>query len=199
MAAIFWLPILYVVPCFALLMVLNNMQDQSMPYAVRNALSFGIPAAVTVLAEAAILWGLRRVKRFPEEKIDKRGGMTAVGIIHFVCAAVCLALFFAGLLFWDMGPISPIFLVFALYFAVMALVTLIGTARRRKKVLLLFYGTAKPEKDAKPLVTYEQLLAPMREYAAQKQEYKTYVRQNAAYVWQKKRHRAGRTVGKYRI
>ena len=89
MAAVFWLPILYVVPCFALLMVLNNMQDQSMPYAVRDALSFGIPAAVTVLAEAAILIrGLRRVKRFPEEKIGKRGGMTVVGIIHFVCAAV---------------------------------------------------------------------------------------------------------------
>ena len=193
MAAIFWLPILYGVPCFILLMTLNNMHDPSLPYAVRDALSFGIPAAVTVLTEAAILLGgLRRLKHFPEEKIGKHGGMTAVGTLHFVCAAVCLALFFAGSLFWNMGPLSPILLVFALYFAAMALITLIGTARRRKKVLLLFYGTAKPEKGAKPLITCEQLLAPMREYAAKKQEYKAYVRRNAAYIWQKKRHRAGK-------
>ena len=152
-----------------------------------------------ILVVAAVcIFGMRLVKRFPEKKIRQRGGMIAVGVLYLLCALSIVAIFICtiilGVIEIDIpfdATVSFIGLVYGFLFSfVMGLVTLIGTRRRRKKVLRIFYGTEKPEKDAAPVVTYEELLAPYCDYIEQRNAYRAYLRERAAYMWQIRRRRA---------
>ena len=131
---------------------------------MRTFLLYVLPVCIAALFFVFFLiFSMRRIKAFPVKKIRARGGMIAAGVVNLLCSAALLLL--AVLLpFW--GDRLTFFILpcilGAAYFIALALVGLIGTKKRRKKILLLFYGTEKPQADARPVLTYEQLAADMQ-------------------------------------
>lgn len=62
--------------------------------------------------------------------------------------------------------------------------------RKKKRALSVLYGTPKPTKQQEPIVTFEELLAPRKEYEAKVKAYRTYKKQLAVYKWQAARYKA---------
>lgn len=164
------------------------------------SLTICLIALLTVLTK-------RRVKKWSPEQIRKNGGMVAVAVFSFLIFAVFVLEL--ALIPWteisndEQGYIAFISIIFIVLFQLASFISAVSAKAKNKKLALDFYGTKKPEKDAQPLLDFDELNADYLGYLARKQTYRDYRKalrrhpvDKAVYSYEKMRYSHGKSYEK---
>lgn len=145
------------------------------------------------------------LKSWNPEQIRKNGGMVAVAVFSFL--AVLYGIFgfiILAFIYPDGVPtVVPILLLAIVIYFLAIFISAVSAKAKNKKLALDFYGTKKPEKDAQPLLDFDELNADYLGYLARKQTYRDYRKalrrhpvDKAVYSYEKMRYSHGKSYEK---
>lgn len=168
---------------YSLIMILNFTSPSR-----STAFAIAMPISVIGLIAVCIIIGFIPLKTFPEKKMRAHGGIIIICIIYLFLAILSIAegIYF-GFLYSD--PYSQnanliagfILTGLGTTLTLVAIIILVVLRVKRSKVLILFFDEKNPDKDKKPVRTYEDVAKPYMDYLKSKQEYKNYLAQKRAY------------------